>query len=72
MALVRPVTVWGVKQFFDPSKVVSDASLTLSEGAIRGWDRRALYYFQQLKAVSEHYGFNMDTPFKELMTNNRR
>lgn len=56
----------GVKQFFDPSKVVSDASLTLSEGAIRGWDRRALYYFQQLKAVSEHYGFNMDTPFKEL------
>lgn len=56
----------GVKQFFDPSKVVSDASLTLSEGAIRGWDRRALYYFQQLKAVSEHYGFNIDTPFKEL------
>lgn len=56
----------GVKQFFDPGKVVSDASLTLSEGAIRGWDRRALYYFQQLKAVSEHYGFDMDTPFKEL------
>ncbi|BBB27757.1 excinuclease ABC subunit UvrA [Amphritea japonica] len=56
----------GVKQFFDPNKVVSDASLTLSEGAIRGWDRRALYYFQQLKAVSEHYGFNIDTPFKDL------
>ncbi len=56
----------GVKQFFDPKKVVSDDSLTLSEGAIRGWDRRALYYFQQLKAVAEHYGFNMDTPFREL------
>ncbi|WP_299201060.1 excinuclease ABC subunit UvrA [uncultured Amphritea sp.] len=56
----------GVKQFFDPKKVVFDETLTLSEGAIRGWDRRALYYFQQLKAVSEHYGFNMDTPFKEL------
>ena len=56
----------GVKQFFDPSKVVNDNSLTLSEGAIRGWDRRALYYFQQLKAVAEHYGFDMDTPFKEL------
>ncbi|UTW05671.1 excinuclease ABC subunit UvrA (plasmid) [Amphritea atlantica] len=56
----------GVKQFFDPRKVVSDDTLTLSEGAIRGWDRRALYYFQQLKAVAEHYGFNMDTPFKEL------
>ncbi|MDO6563688.1 excinuclease ABC subunit UvrA [Amphritea sp. 1_MG-2023] len=56
----------GVKQFFDPKKVVFDDTLTLSEGAIRGWDRRALYYFQQLKAVADHYGFDMDTPFKDL------
>ncbi|RTE65041.1 excinuclease ABC subunit UvrA [Amphritea opalescens] len=56
----------GVKQFFDPKKVVGDNTLTLSEGAIRGWDRRALYYFQQLKAVADHYGFDMDTPFKDL------
>ncbi|WP_415886117.1 excinuclease ABC subunit UvrA [Neptuniibacter sp. QD37_6] len=56
----------GVKQYFDPSKVVHDSNLTLSEGAIRGWDRRSLYYFQQLKAVAEQYGFDMDTPFKSL------
>ena len=56
----------GVKQYFDKSKVVHDSSLTLSEGAIRGWDRRSLYYFQQLKAVTEQYGFDMDTPFKQL------
>jgi excinuclease ABC subunit A len=56
----------GVKQYFDKSKVVHDASLTLSEGAIRGWDRRSLYYFQQLKAVAEQYGFDMDTPFNKL------
>jgi excinuclease ABC subunit A len=56
----------GVKQYFDPKKVVHDATLTLSEGAIRGWDRRALYYFQQLKAVASHFGFDMDTPFEEL------
>jgi len=56
----------GVKQYFDPKKVVHDDSLTLSEGAIRGWDRRALYYFQQLKAVAEHFGFDMDTPFSQL------
>jgi len=56
----------GVKQYFDKSKVVHDSSLTLSEGAIRGWDRRSLYYFQQLKAVAEQYGFDMDTPFKQL------
>ncbi|MEM5528126.1 excinuclease ABC subunit UvrA [Gammaproteobacteria bacterium AS21] len=56
----------GNKQFFDPSKVVVDSSLTLSQGAIRGWDRRTLYYFQQLKAVASHYNFDIDTPFKEL------
>ncbi|RVU29834.1 excinuclease ABC subunit UvrA [Neptunomonas marina] len=56
----------GIKQFFDPAKVVHDPSLTLSEGAIKGWDRRALYYFQQLKAVAEHFGFNIDTPFNQL------
>lgn len=56
----------GVRQYFDPGKVVHDPSLTISEGAIRGWDRRTLYYFQQLKAVAEHYGFDIDTPFKAL------
>jgi len=56
----------GVRQYFDPVKVVHDPSLTISEGAIRGWDRRTLYYFQQLKAVADHYGFDIDTPFKEL------
>ncbi|MGB0468114.1 MAG: excinuclease ABC subunit UvrA [Pontibacterium sp.] len=56
----------GVKQFFDPNKVVHDSSLTLSEGAIRGWDRRSLYYFQQLKAVASHYDFDIDTPFNQL------
>lgn len=56
----------GVKQYFDKSKVVHDNSLTLSEGAIRGWDRRSLYYFQQLKAVAEQYGFDMETPFRDL------
>ncbi|WP_151705175.1 excinuclease ABC subunit UvrA [Nitrincola alkalilacustris] len=56
----------GVKQYFDPQKVVQDASLTLSEGAIRGWDRRNLYYFQQLKSVAEHYKFDLDTPFNQI------
>src|SRR5699024_7079355 len=28
----------GVKQFFDEDKVITDVSLSLAEGAIRGWD----------------------------------
>ncbi|MDO6804912.1 hypothetical protein Q4595_20845, partial [Wenyingzhuangia sp. 1_MG-2023] len=56
----------GVKQFFDPDRVITDPSLSIGEGAIRGWDRRSVYYFQLLSAVAEHYGFQLDVPFAEL------
>ncbi len=61
----------GVKLIFDPNKVVSDPSLTLAQGAIRGWDRRSAYYYQLLKAVGEHYGFDTDTPFSQLTDTQR-
>ncbi len=56
----------GVKQFFDPALVVADHELTLAEGAIRGWDRRNVYYFHMLTSLAEHYGFDVETPFKSL------
>ncbi|WP_165857701.1 excinuclease ABC subunit UvrA [Marinobacter sp. JSM 1782161] len=56
----------GVRQFFDPDKIVQHPEATLAEGAIRGWDRRAVYYFQLLNSVAEHYGVDMDTPFVDL------
>lgn len=56
----------GVDQYFDPDKIIVDETLTLGEGAIRGWDRRTIYYFQMLQSVANHYGFDMDTPFKKL------
>ncbi len=56
----------GVDQYFDPEKVVVDPTLTLGEGAIRGWDRRTVYYFQMLCSIADHYGFDMDVPFKKL------
>ena len=56
----------GVRQYFDPGKLVQDPSLTLAQGAIRGWDKRSLYYYQQLQAVAEHFGFDLDTPFEQL------
>lgn len=56
----------GVKQFFDEKKVIVDPELTLSEGAIRGWDRRNVYYFQMLKSLAAHYGFDVDTPWQDL------
>ncbi|KKO49477.1 excinuclease ABC subunit A [Arsukibacterium sp. MJ3] len=56
----------GVKQFFDPNKVIVSNQLSLAGGAIRGWDKRNFYYFQMLKALSEHYGFKLDVPFSTL------
>lgn len=56
----------GVRQFFDPEKVIYNPGATLAAGAIRGWDRRAVYYFQMLTSVAEHYDIDMDTPFADL------
>ncbi|MET0611152.1 MAG: excinuclease ABC subunit UvrA, partial [Pseudomonas caspiana] len=55
----------GVKQFFDIKRLVN-AELTLAEGAIRGWDRRNVYYFQMLGSLAKHYDFSLEVPFKEL------
>ncbi|QOL26075.1 excinuclease ABC subunit UvrA [Thalassotalea sp. LPB0316] len=59
----------GNQQFFDPNRVITNPELSLSGGAIRGWDKRNFYYFQMLQALGEHYGFELDTPFKELPEN---
>ena len=56
----------GVQQYFDPQKVVSNDELSLAGGAIRGWDKRSFYYFQMLKAVADHYDFDVEAPFDSL------
>ncbi|GLQ72062.1 excinuclease ABC subunit UvrA [Vibrio penaeicida] len=56
----------GVQQFFDPSRIIVDASLSLADGAIRGWDRKNYYYYQMLGSVADHYGFDLETPFDKL------
>ena len=61
----------GVKQYFDPDRVVHDDSLSVGEGAIRGWDRRSVYYYQMLCSVAEHYGFDIDTALADLKPEHR-
>ncbi len=56
----------GLKQFFDPDKVVLNAENSLISGAIRGWDRRNAYYFQMLTSLAKHYDFDLEIPFKKL------
>ncbi|MCG6938875.1 MAG: excinuclease ABC subunit UvrA [Gammaproteobacteria bacterium] len=55
----------GNNHFFDPERIVSP-HLSLSGGAIRGWDRRNAYYFSIIQSLSRHYGFDVDIPFSQL------
>ncbi|MGH8314374.1 MAG: excinuclease ABC subunit UvrA, partial [Steroidobacterales bacterium] len=56
----------GIKQFFDPQRVVNHPHLSLAGGAIRGWDRRNAYYFQMIQALAHHFDFDIETPYEEL------
>ena len=61
----------GVQQVFDPEKLISHPELSLAEGVIKGWDRRSVFYFNQLQAVAEHYRFTLETPWQELARHER-
>jgi excinuclease ABC subunit A len=56
----------GIRQFFDPQRIIANDELSLAGGAIRGWDKRSYYYFQMLQAVADHYGFDLTKPYGEL------
>ena len=62
----------GVKQYFDESRIVLFPEASLAEGAIRGWDRRNVYYFHMLTSLAEHYTFDIDTPFEQLSKKHRQ
>ncbi|HET8551013.1 MAG TPA: excinuclease ABC subunit UvrA [Gammaproteobacteria bacterium] len=61
----------GVRQFFDPDRVVGHPDLSLAGGAVRGWDRRNQYYFQIIQSLAEHFDFDIEVPFRELPANIR-
>jgi len=56
----------GVTQFFDPDLLIESTELSIAEGAIRGWDRRNVYYFHLISSLSKHYKFDVEVPFKKL------
>ncbi|MES9845397.1 MAG: excinuclease ABC subunit UvrA [Candidatus Sedimenticola sp. 6PFRAG5] len=56
----------GMEQFFDPQRVIVQPQLSLAAGALRGWDRRNAYYFQMIRSLGEHFGFDVETPWDQL------
>jgi len=55
---------------FVPEKVVPDPNLSIRKGAIplwrRGPRRLIIYYNHLLRSVAAHYGFDLNTPWKDL------
>jgi excinuclease ABC subunit A len=56
----------GVQTYFDPDKVIINSALSVAGGAIRGWDRRNIYYYQLLKGLAKHYKFDIEKPYNQL------
>lgn len=59
----------GFKQSVDPDLMLPDKNKTLREGAIHasGWMLESNNTnFMYIKALSEHYGFSLDVPVKDL------
>ena len=61
----------GYKMEFDEELMIPDKSLAISEGAIQvlGWQSStdpSSYTYATLRALSEGYGFDLDTPYKDL------
>ncbi len=52
---------------FDPDLIISDENLTINEGAIAPWSNtESMYISHLLKALSDHYDFSLDVPFKKI------
>ena len=56
----------GMSQFVDPELVITDESLSLNEGVVRGWDTRNKWYHHILKSVATHFSIDMDCPWQSL------
>jgi excinuclease ABC subunit A len=56
----------GIHQFFDVDRIIQHPDASIAEGAIRGWDRRSLFYFNMLSSLAEHYDFDIETPWNQL------
>jgi len=61
----------GYLQQFDPELIVPDDSLSIGKGAIVPWtggraDGGKVFYWDRLRALAEHAGFDLQAPWREL------
>ncbi|MDA5555658.1 excinuclease ABC subunit UvrA [Shimia sp. MMG029] len=57
----------GKELFFDERLVVPDATLKVYDGALAPWRKgKSPYFLQTIESLAKHYGFDKNTPWKDL------
>ncbi len=57
----------------DPEMAVPDPRLSINQGALAPWGGvQGSYYGTMLKALSKHYGIDLNRPFKELSAKDKK
>ena len=56
----------GEQDYFDPNLVVAFPHLSLSSGAIVGWDARNPFAWSLIQSLAQHANFSVDAPFETL------
>ncbi len=59
----------GERMTFDPELIIPNENLSIKQGAVVPWAKSnppSPYYMQVLASVARHYGFSLDTPWKDL------
>ncbi len=56
----------GTRSHFSADKLIPTPDLSISQGAIRGWDRQRPYYYTILQKVTQHFDISIDQPWNQL------
>ncbi len=56
----------GVDEFFDENKIIENPELSLSDGAIAGWDKKNYLYHSMLVSLANHFSVDIDAKYYKL------
>jgi excinuclease ABC subunit A len=58
----------GTKTYFDPDLIVPNEGLSLPEGAVAAWEKKALGHGggHVYEALAKHFRFKLETPYRQL------
>ncbi|MFK5883220.1 MAG: excinuclease ABC subunit UvrA [Candidatus Izemoplasma sp.] len=56
----------GHKRKVDPALLIPDNSLSINEGAIKGWQNPDTYYYKMLETTAKHYKIDLNKPVNKM------